>query len=68
MNLEQHRKSVYAVYFNSNVDTLAHFSRLFNTKRAAIKWANWLAAQKFTSFAQVWRGESGGELVYEKTK
>lgn len=56
----------YEVGFNTNTDTLFHSSRYFNTKRAAIKWSNYLAKQKYVTFSQVWLGSVGGILVHEK--
>ena len=55
----------YDVLFNSKTSTLAESSRLFNTKRAAIRWARYLAKQHYVSTAQVWIAGAGGQLVFE---
>ena len=59
------KTTFYEVWFNKQTDTLAHFSRLFQTKRAALTWSRWLAKQHYVSMVQVLNAASK-EIVFEQ--
>ena len=58
-------RTFYEVWFNNQTDTLGHFSRITQTKRAALTWARWLAKQKYVSMVQVLNAASK-EIVFEQ--
>ena len=55
---------MYHVEFLEFYSNLMRESRIFETKRAAVRWAKWLASRPFTSLVQVWN-QRGGILVHE---
>ena len=60
-------KPLYEVQFLESHSNLMHVSRIFQTKRAAVKWGKWLSEQSYTSLVQVWLGQ-GGQLIEEWKK
>jgi hypothetical protein len=47
----------------TNTEGQATLSRVFDTLRAARKWAKWLAGQRFATNVRIMRGGLGGEEV-----
>jgi hypothetical protein len=58
---------MYAVSFIHSATQVETISRFFTTKKAAVKWFDWVKDQSYVAAAKLYRGEAGAELVQEVT-
>jgi hypothetical protein len=56
--------TVTFIHASTNVETI---SRFFATKKAAVKWFDWVKDQSYVAVAKLYRGEAGAELVQKVT-
>lgn len=50
-------------FFSQTLRTLE--ASYFPSQKAAVKYASWLATKAWASGVKVYRGEAGGEVIFE---
>jgi hypothetical protein len=57
--------TMYTVTFIHSATQVETISRFFTTKKAAVRWFDWVKKQSYVAVAKLYRGEAGAELIQE---